>query len=78
MFGLANLAFIYFFMNYYSWMEAITFQSFLVPILGYFIYWYWQASKDPSLVDFDHTMKLNIISAVCMNSFFLVFYFMIH
>ena len=78
MFGLANLAFIYFFIIYFSWREAITFQSFLLPILGYFVYWYWQATKDPSLVDFDHTMKLNIISAVCMNSFFLVFYFMIH
>lgn len=70
-FSLADLLFLYFYVNYYGWLHAVIFQAFLLPMLIYFIIWYMKAHKNPRLADFDHTMRLNWISALCLNACFL-------
>lgn len=66
-FSMANLFFLYFYVSYYGWPHAVIFQVCLMPMLVYFIKWYWKVHKNPSLADFDHTMRLNWISALCLN-----------
>lgn len=40
------------------------------PILGYFLFWRQKVWRDESNADFDHTMKLNLISSLCLNLLF--------
>lgn len=74
-FSLATAGFVFFYGNYFDWNASLGFQLFLLPVLGYFFYWYWKVRKDKKHADYDHTMRLNFISALMMNLFFLVFYF---
>lgn len=71
-FLLADLLFIYFYITYYGGLFAIIFQLCLFPVLVYFLQWYNSVRKDLSFADFDHTMKLNWISAICLNVCFLL------
>ncbi len=69
-FGLATLGFWLYYLFYFSATQAWLYPAFLLPVLGYFFYWYFQVSKDHSLADFHHTMRLNFISGLCLNLFF--------
>lgn len=72
-FFLANFAFVFYFYVFYSLKLALFFQMFLMPVLVYFLRWYTKVHIDPLQADYRHTMELNMISAVCMNSFFALF-----
>ena len=74
MFGLANASFLYFFWSYYEKNVAWVFQLFLLPIFGYFLWWLIRVLKDVNQANFDHTMRLNIISSFFLNCFFLGFH----
>jgi 4-hydroxybenzoate polyprenyltransferase len=67
----ASAAFIIFFLEYYNLQVAILFQLFLLPVLIYFLSWFFRILKDKSNANFKSTMSLNFISAVCLNLFFL-------
>lgn len=69
-FGFSVSMFIWFFMYFYSQIEALVFVGSLSPVLGFFSYWYLQIRKNHSHADFDNTMRLNLISALCLNGFF--------
>ncbi|MGI9542219.1 MAG: UbiA family prenyltransferase [Cyclobacteriaceae bacterium] len=69
-FLLANLGFIWYFKSYYSWNVALVFQLFLVPILVYFFGWLYRVRRDISSADYRSTMRLNLISSLCLNLFF--------
>jgi 1,4-dihydroxy-2-naphthoate octaprenyltransferase len=43
-----------------------------LPVVFFFLYWFYQVMKDTSKADFKHTMQMNIISAVCMNVCFII------
>ncbi|MFT4522672.1 MAG: 1,4-dihydroxy-2-naphthoate octaprenyltransferase [Bacteroidia bacterium] len=43
---------------------------FQLPIVLYFIRWMLKVRRDESEANYSNTMKINIITAVCMNSFF--------
>ncbi len=47
------------------------FLLFQLPSLIYFNYWFYQVIKDEREANFKHTMRMNLISASCMNLFFL-------
>ena len=74
MFGLANASFLYFFWSYYEKNVVWVFQLFLLPIFGYFLWWLIRVLKDVNQANFDHTMRLNIISSFFLNCFFLGFH----
>ncbi|WP_017730279.1 UbiA family prenyltransferase [Nafulsella turpanensis] len=75
-FTLAIAGFTFYYITYYSLRQALLFQLFLLPMPGYFIYWLIKVQKNISLADFSHSMRLNTISAFCLNLFFLLFRFL--
>lgn len=70
----ANVGFIYYFLSYQNQLLALGFQMALLPILLYFIWWMRKVWKDLSKADFHHTMRLNFISGLCLNAFFLTWW----
>ena len=51
----------------YAWVLLIS----LLPLLFYFFYWFFLIMKSNRNADYTHTMRLNFISAVCLNGFFI-------
>lgn len=51
-------------------------QLFFIPTLLYFGYWFMLVQRHHSQANFKHTMRLNLISAICMNCcfIFLIYY----
>ena len=72
-FLIANTGFFAYYYLYFSLSHAILFQLFLLPMFLYFLYWMLRVQKNVSLANFRHTMKLTIISAICLNLFFGLF-----
>lgn len=50
------------------WVVSISF----VPIIVYFIKWFYRVNKDVSAADFKHTMTMNWLAATCTNLAFLI------
>jgi 1,4-dihydroxy-2-naphthoate octaprenyltransferase len=71
-FALASAGFAYFYTAYFHWRYALLFGLLLLPVLAYFLHWAWRAWQRPSAADFRSTMRLNLISACCMNGFYLL------
>lgn len=59
-----------FFVLYFSIHWAILFVASLAPVLLFFGYWYWLVRRDHSKANFEQTMRLNAISAFCLNAYF--------
>lgn len=57
----------FFFGETYAW----TFIVALLPLLGYFFYWFLLVLRERKKADYTHTMRLNFISATCLNVYFL-------
>ena len=43
----------------------------MAPVCVFFIYWFYLVRQDPSRADYQMTMRLNLISATCLNGFFI-------
>lgn len=52
---------------FYAWMFLLA----LLPILAYFFYWYLLILKSRKHADYTHTMRLTLISGICLNAFFI-------
>lgn len=68
-----------FFWYYYRWfstVEGILFLLFLLPVLVYFALWYRKVRRDHQRANFRGTMRLNVISGMCLNAFFLLSVFL--
>ena len=50
----------------YAWAFLVA----ILPILVYFFYWFLLIMKSRTNADYTHTMRLNYISGVCLNVFF--------
>ncbi|MFY0607556.1 MAG: UbiA prenyltransferase family protein [Cyclobacteriaceae bacterium] len=70
-FGLSVSMFVWYYLTYFTAAEAMIFQLALLPVLVYFFVWYWKTRKDQANADFDHTMKLNLLSSCCLNGYFI-------
>tara|TARA_B110000046_G_scaffold184816_1_gene224369 strand:+ start:835 stop:1713 length:879 start_codon:yes stop_codon:yes gene_type:complete len=62
----------YFFYYHDSQMMLLYF-ILMVPLFIYYIVWYQKVRKNIKIADFEHTMKLNWLSALCLNTFFILF-----
>jgi hypothetical protein len=51
----------------YAWVFLFA----TIPVLSYFFYWLLLILKDRRNADYDHTMRLNLISATCLNAYFI-------
>ena len=73
-FLLAAVGFVLFFRSFYSMRYAYLFLLSLAPVVLFFMYWFYQVWKDTSKANFMNTMRLNFISATCLNAFFIYFF----
>jgi 4-hydroxybenzoate polyprenyltransferase len=69
-FSIVSVAFSLYFSNFFSIRLAIIFIVALSPVMLYFLYWFSKAYKNPTAADYTHTMRLNFISATCLNLYF--------
>lgn len=76
MFTMAMGGFAYLFLEYYSLLIAVLFFAFLSPVLIYFLLWYLRVVKDESNADFTSTMRLNFISSLVLNAFFITWWYL--
>lgn len=72
-FGGAAVGYFLYFWTFYNFSLAIFYQLAMFPIVAYFLWWFYQVWQDDSKANFESTMRLNLISAVCMNIFFIAF-----
>lgn len=69
-FGLAGIGFMAFFYITESPRHALYFLLAILPVLVFFFIWWYRASKSVKNADYKSTMWLNLITAICLNSFF--------
>lgn len=74
-FSFSTLLFLLFFLRYYNLLTAAVFIASLFPVLAFFGSWYLKVRKNPDQVNFENTMRLNWISSICLNAFFLWLFF---
>ncbi len=69
-FAIASAGFFYFFINQFSFQKALIFGASMLPVLTFFGWWYLKVRSDRSRADFSSTMKLNFISSLMLNGYF--------
>lgn len=70
MFTLSTLGYVLYFATYFSKQYSFIFLLALGPVVLFFLYWFYQVTKDLNKADYTRTMWLNFISATCLNAFF--------
>ncbi len=43
-----------------------------LPVISFFLYWFYHVTQNPAEANFRNTMYMNVISALCMNTCFLL------
>ena len=71
-FVITALGYVSYFFYYHDSQTMLLYLILMIPLLIYYIFWYQKVIKSIDLADFEHTMKLNRLSALCLNSFFLL------
>jgi 1,4-dihydroxy-2-naphthoate octaprenyltransferase len=70
-FTAAAAGFVLYLSAFFNPTYALLFLAILSPVLLYFFYWLALVHKNTTLADYKRTMLLNLISATCMNIFFI-------
>ncbi|MCU0446419.1 MAG: UbiA family prenyltransferase [Microscillaceae bacterium] len=74
-FGSVGGLYFWYFWAFYAWQVGLIFELSLLPVVVYFMYWFYKVWQNPQNANFKSTMRLNLISAICMNLFFSGLYF---
>lgn len=75
LFGLALLLMFLHFDQKNSPSSFTLFSLVTAPILVFFLYWLFRVKNDKKQANFRNSMLMNLITSVCMNSFFLILIF---
>jgi 1,4-dihydroxy-2-naphthoate octaprenyltransferase len=70
-FTVAIGGFLLYFKIVFQEKHVLAFLLALLPILTYCFYWLMLVLRDRKAADFRHTMRMNFISATCLNAFFI-------
>ncbi len=70
-FTIASAGFVYYFLTTYSLYYALVFLATQSPVIFFFLNWLVRVWKDPQQADHTSTMRLNLLSSICLNAFFL-------
>jgi 1,4-dihydroxy-2-naphthoate octaprenyltransferase len=70
-FSIATVGFVYFFVKTFSAFYAVVFLITQSPVVAYFLLWFYAVWKDRSNADHKSTMRLNFLSSLCLNGFFI-------
>lgn len=73
-FAFATAGYVFYFYTFYSLQYGFDFVLFLGPVIIYFLVWFYRVVKDPAKANHQSTMRLNFISALCLNAFFIYFF----
>lgn len=73
-FLVATLGFEYYFINYHTEAIALAFLAFMAPTVILFLIWFGLVNRNEKYANFGWTMALNLISAICLNAFFIYFF----
>jgi UbiA prenyltransferase family len=69
-FAFAAAGFLYYFTTTFSPYYATIFLATQAPVVIYFFFWFARVWKDPNNADHSSTMRLNFLSGLCLNAFF--------
>lgn len=69
-FSIAIVGLLFYFRFVFSEKYAWFFLVAIIPVLTYFFYWFFLVMRNKNEADYSHTMRLNLVSATCLNSFF--------
>jgi 1,4-dihydroxy-2-naphthoate octaprenyltransferase len=72
-FMIAAIGFSIYYYDYYGNIALIGFHIALLPVLVYFVSWFVQVNKDLKKANFRNTMRLNMLSSVCLIIFYSIF-----
>lgn len=78
MFLMASFLCFRYFTLYYSLTDFWIFSICLFPVTAYFLYWFAVTIRDRSMADFSHSMRMTIVSSLCMIVCFGVIFFRNH
>jgi len=78
MFMLCNWFYYLYFKSVQREPQFFILQLFFLPVIFYFGWWFLQVIKDRSNANFKNTMRMNALAALCMNTCFIVLYFVNH
>ena len=78
MFAVSAGILFYYFRTYTSLVHFFIFAICLMPVMIYYLQWFFKTMKDKAFADFEHTMLMNKISATCMVICFMVILFTSH
>lgn len=74
-FAIAAAGFMYYFITSFTAFYAVVFIVTQSPVVIYFFFWFFAVLKDTSNADHKSTMRLNLISSLCLNLFFIYLFF---
>jgi len=69
-FTIAAVCFVLYFIKTFSAFYAVVFIVTQSPVVIYFFLWFFAVLKDTTNADHKSTMRLNLISSLCLNAFF--------
>ena len=68
--------------EYFRWQHQpfyfLLLQLFLAPVMAYFCYWFLLVTQHPWQANYKHTMRMNLIGAICTNGYFLTLLILNH
>ncbi len=70
-FAVAAGLYVWYFIRYFSADAAIRYLLYLAPVVIFFMIWFVRVWFRPQSANYANTMWLNLISAVCLNAFFI-------
>ena len=71
-YGLAWLFMAQFFISKGEENKLLVVSIFFVPIIVYFIQWFFEVKKDTAAANFKNTMRMNWLAAICTNAAFII------
>ena len=71
-FVMTTLGYAGYFYYYQDLQTLLLYLTLMTPLFIYYVSWYQEVRENIELADFEHTMKLNRLSALCLNTFFLL------
>ena len=78
LFLVANGIAFQYFSTFYSIRHFFIFNLCLLPVTGYFLYWFAMTLRDRSMADYDHSARMTVISSLSMIVCFVVIFFLNH
>lgn len=70
LFSVAVVGFYFYFKNYQTLDALWLLLVFLAPVFGYFSFWFFKVLKNEKAANFEHTMRFNMISSLCLIAYF--------